>query len=224
MKLRGGNLQIGRYQGAPVLLHWSLPVGMLLFTRLRFAPAAWVAFLLLILIHELGHAAMVQRFRFKVLTVEVMGYGGLCRWTGRANALQDAWIASGGVLAQAALLLGAVLFQAIAGAPASTWGAEVTYVFIWTNLWVIGFNLLPIEPLDGARAWALPRLLWARRRKPPHRPASARRSPPRPRQAPPPLEPPEGEADPALMAEIDQILQDARLAAKRRPLPPDKEP
>jgi hypothetical protein len=40
-------------------------------------------------------------------------------------------------------------------------------VFTTTNLWIIGFNLLPIEPLDGARAWPLFPLLWRRLRRGP---------------------------------------------------------
>ena len=51
------------------------------------------------------------------------------------------------------------------GPPTSQHTALLAHVFTTANLWVIGFNLLPVEPLDGAKAWPLFRLLWQRRRR-----------------------------------------------------------
>ncbi|HWO09903.1 MAG TPA: hypothetical protein VNN80_10505, partial [Polyangiaceae bacterium] len=83
---------------------------------------------------------------------------------------------------QAILLLGTLLAVALLGHATSHAGSLIEHAFIEINLWIIGLNLLPFPPLDGARAWrlfseltargwSLPRLLfyplrrWAERRR-----------------------------------------------------------
>lgn len=151
---------IARWRGVPIRLHWTLIVGAVYFGRLN--PAAWVAFALLILIHEIGHALIVMRFRLKVVGVDVFGFGGLCHWQGQASQTEHAWIAWGGVLAQGVLYLVTMLVVLVVGVPHTNpwWG--VYAMFTHTNLWIIGFNLLPIPPLDGARAWSLFKLKYDR--------------------------------------------------------------
>ena len=72
-----GYLQVAKLGGAPVRIHWSVAVGAVMFVGLRFAPAAWLAFALLVLVHELGHAAAVLFFRLEVVSVDVHGFGGV---------------------------------------------------------------------------------------------------------------------------------------------------
>jgi chorismate mutase len=55
--------------------------------------------------------------------------------------------------------------------------AELLDVFLWSNLMLIGFNLLPVPPLDGVEAWgviALYRASRARRRMDAEREARVR--------------------------------------------------
>ena len=40
MVVKSGYLHIGRFRGAPIRLHWTLPLGILAFTRFRF-PWQW---------------------------------------------------------------------------------------------------------------------------------------------------------------------------------------
>jgi stage IV sporulation protein FB len=169
-----GFLQIARIRGAPVRIHWSVALGALFFTGLRFEPAAWFAFLALVLVHELGHAVVVLRCGLRVVGIDVLAFGGVCRWSGDSTPLQRAVIAWGGVLAQL-LLLGATWGVVLAtGAPTSRFGMELVSVFTETNLWLAMINLLPIPPLDGATAWTLPRA-WKARSPRPSRMARARR-------------------------------------------------
>jgi stage IV sporulation protein FB len=150
-----GFLQIARVRGAPVRIHWSVVLGALFFTGLRFEPTAWFAFLALVLVHELGHAAVVLACRLRVVGIDVLAFGGVCRWTGDSTPMQRAVIAWGGVLAQLLLLAATEGVVLATGAPTSSFGWELVSVFTMTNLWLAGVNLLPIPPLDGATAWTI---------------------------------------------------------------------
>ncbi|GMV14292.1 MAG: hypothetical protein AMXMBFR56_25160 [Polyangiaceae bacterium] len=150
-----GSLTIARLRGIPIRLHWTVPLGALVFSGFRFAPGFWTGFLLLVLIHELGHAALVRAFRLRVEGIDITGFGGLCHWSGRATAAERGAIAWGGVLAQALLLGGTFAALALLGRPRTPFVAELVSVFTTTNLWLIGLNLLPVPPLDGYEAWKL---------------------------------------------------------------------
>jgi len=147
-----------------VRLHWTLPIGALVFSQGRFVPGFWLGFFLLVLLHELGHAVLVRRFRCAVVSIDVHGFGGLCRWSGTPTAVQRACIAWGGVLAQAVVLAGAHVALALAGPPETRFTAHLAAAFTGTNVWVIAINLIPVAPLDGAEAWKLPGLLIGRGR------------------------------------------------------------
>jgi len=150
-----GYWTVARLRGAPIRLHWTVPVEAVLFSGLRFAPAFWLAFFGLILLHELGHAAVVRYFRHRVHAIDVTGFGGLCHWSGTATPIERAAIAWGGVLAQVVVLGATLGLLAVFGPPPNLWTAEVADVFVRTNIWLIALNLLPVPPLDGAEAWPL---------------------------------------------------------------------
>jgi Zn-dependent protease len=132
-----------------------MPLGALFFTGFRFEPGAWLGFVLIILLHEIGHALLVMRYGLGVTSIDLHAYGGATRWSGAASEHQRSVIAWGGVLAQAALLVVTALVVGVVGPPRTFFGAELVYVFITTNLWLMALNLLPFPPLDGAQAWKL---------------------------------------------------------------------
>jgi stage IV sporulation protein FB len=218
MSFDTGFLTIARFRGAPIRLHWTLPIGALLFSGFRFAPVFWAAFFGLVLIHELGHATIVRRFRHRVLAIDVTGFGGLCRWSGTATPFERACIAWGGVLAQFVVLIGAVAVRLVLGPPTSFAIAEVLHVFTVTNLWLIGLNLLPVPPLDGAEAWPLVghlRDAWRSRSRRPKRrpPASGSKQPPS--SATSRSEPaPKGEVDPEIAKMLQRIAEEAGRARR----------
>jgi stage IV sporulation protein FB len=189
--VRGGYLTLGRWRGAPVRAHWTLPVGALVFGQGRFVPGFWLGFFLLVLVHELGHAIMVRRERQRVVSIDIHALGGVCRWAGDPTivsgtlkgfpnppavvrgepsspaphaSIARAWIAWGGVIAQAIALVGAYAVLAAAGPPERVFTAQLAAAFTSTNIWLIAINLIPVPPLDGAEAWKLPGLLARRRR------------------------------------------------------------
>jgi Zn-dependent protease len=146
-------------------VHWTLPVAAFIFGHARIVPGFWLGFFLLVLIHEFGHAILVRRHRYEVVSIDVHGLGGVCRWRGEPSDLHRAQIAWGGVLAQAAALIVAIGVLLLAGEPHSRFTADLANAFTRANLWLIGLNLIPVPPLDGAEAWKLLPLLRARRRE-----------------------------------------------------------
>jgi len=162
--VNSGWLTLGRLRGAPVRVHFTLLVGALFWSGLRFAPAFWLGFALLILVHELGHALFVLRFDLGLTEIALHGAGGHCRYRRTGTQFQEAAVAWGGVLAQLVLWLTTQSWLLAFGPPSSAAAASLFAVFGGTNLWLAAFNLLPVEPLDGARAWRLAGMLAARLR------------------------------------------------------------
>jgi stage IV sporulation protein FB len=153
--LQDGYLRVARPAGVEVRLHWSVAVGALLSARLRFEPVLWLGFLGVLFTHELGHALAVKSIGSPLVGIDVSGFGGSCRWRGNSGLVERAWVAWGGVIAQAIVL--GVVFALCAGlgVGSSGWGAQLRYSFVEVNLVVLVLNLLPIAPLDGALAWRL---------------------------------------------------------------------
>src|SRR5260221_11436448 len=121
----------------------------------RFDPVAWAAYLLVVLVHEGGHAFLVRRCRLGLLSIDVHGLGGVCRYSPYATGVQRSKIAWGGVLAQGAMLL--LTDSAVRVVPALTYGrlASTFQSFAVMNFALIVLNLLPIRGFDGAEAWKL---------------------------------------------------------------------
>lgn len=158
-KFAQGYWSIGRIFQRPVRLHWSIPVGALAFSRFQFRPAFWIAFFGLVLIHELGHAFWVRRAGLELLSVDVHGMGGVCRYDGFPTERQRARIVWGGVWAQALVLVFAVVSHQVYAWSLNPVGYEVYEVLTLTNVYLIAFNLIPLPGFDGHEAWKLWRAL-----------------------------------------------------------------
>lgn len=215
MRFSRGSLQLGRLRGAPIRIHWTTPLGALVFGRLEWVPGFWLGFVALVLVHELGHALVVRATGHRVVAVDVHGLGGVCHWEGDATPLARASIAWGGVWGQLALLAVTVVALLAFGRPASPFTAELVAAFTTTNLALMAINLMPIRPLDGAEAWALPRLLWARRRA--RRAFSQRQAVARAREIEARIEIAalEEHEEMPLTAEVQDVLERAREIARR---------
>ena len=202
---------IGRFGGVPVRLHWSAALGALFFSGFRFAPGAWLGFVLVILAHELGHAFVVRRTRQVLLGVDVHGLGGECRWSGHASPMQRALIAWGGVWAQLALAAIVLPLSWLVGASLGSFGLDLFHALTWSSLLLAAINLVPVRPLDGAEAWKLPGLVAERWRS---RPATRRAS--APRMKAPPSRPEGGELPDDLKRLFAKVATDARDARRGR--------
>jgi len=221
---RTGYVTVARPWGIPIQLHWSIPVGGFVFGRFQIVPGFGLAFFLLVLIHELGHAMLVRRYRLPIEAVQVHGLGGVCAYSGYPSALERSIIAWGGVLAQAVLLGATLGFVWAVGSPSSAFGRQMVHAFTWTNLIIAGINLLPIRPLDGAEAWKVFGL-W-RNRKYQKRQDRKRRleaaqrrerwDAKRGRGTPPPEEPDVSGVEDSVREALGKAAQEARERRKRR--------
>jgi Zn-dependent protease len=158
--------RLGKWRGIPIFLHWTVLLGLLWFyyqTRsLSATLISFAAFTMLLLAHELGHAIVALWRNVRVFKIQLYVIHGICAHDEPYHEEDDVLIAWGGVAAQFVLLVLALLADFLLPifspfAHAAMW--PLLRVFIDTNLLIIVLNLIPIEPLDGAKAWrALPLL------------------------------------------------------------------
>jgi len=161
--------RLGRWRGVPITLHWTVLLALPWFyyqTRSVSATAiACVAFFFLLVAHELGHAAVARWRNVDVERIQLYFIHGLCTHDEPYYEEDDVLIAWGGVAAQLVVLIvafGASMLLA-AFAPYSYGVAAPLFgVLIQTNLLIMVINLIPVAPLDGAKAWRALPLLWER--------------------------------------------------------------
>ena len=123
-----------------------------LFWGWRFA----LVFVLLILVHELGHALFMRMLGIPAsMPYFIPGMGALIALKGRpASALYEAYIALGGPLMGTVGALGCFLYGQATG---SNFWIACAYTGFFLNL----FNLFPTLPLDGGRiAGAISPRIW----------------------------------------------------------------
>jgi stage IV sporulation protein FB len=155
-----------RFASYPTSIHFSFFLGALLFSRFQFRVGLWAAFAFLILVHELGHAWLVRRYKLRVTHVMLHGIGGECAYVGNPTPYQSAVIAWGGVWAQGVVLCLALLVSvALPGHLLNLVDGDFLQCLLWPNLQLMAINLLPIAPLDGSRAWLLLPMLGRRVRR-----------------------------------------------------------
>jgi len=134
-----------------------------------FGAAFMVALFACVLLHELGHSFVAQRFGLKVKEVVLLPIGGIASLVGKPQSpKQEIAIAVAGPLVNVvlALALGAGLWFTGAAANVSAATASKlapswqTFLLVLTagNASLALFNLLPFFPLDGGRV--LRALLW----------------------------------------------------------------
>lgn len=121
------------------------------------ALLAYAAYLLLILIHELGHALVVRLVGGTVTRIDLRLAHGVCWHSASTSEKQTIAIAWGGVLAQAVLFVAVLIVTALWRLP-EVFGPALL-VLIALNVVMFFHNLLPISPLDGSKAWRVLRLL-----------------------------------------------------------------
>ncbi|HKB60471.1 MAG TPA: M50 family metallopeptidase [Gallionellaceae bacterium] len=165
--MRSGYWKLGTWQDIPFYLHWSVLLWLPLYWS-SYPDPAWAilsmfAFLSLLLAHEAGHAVAAMSCGLRVHAIEARLFGGLCWHEAAYSERDDVLVAWGGVLAQACVLLIAVLAEKVLwrGYPDLAYSLmPLFYVFIKANVVIAAVNLLPVPPLDGYRAWRAFPMLW----------------------------------------------------------------
>jgi Zn-dependent protease len=156
-----GYFTIARWRGIPIKIHITAPLGAIVWTGGSPSLVRIAAFILMIVLHELGHAVLMRRYRMRVLQITVHAMGGECWGQGHVTPTQDAVVSWGGVWAQGLLAL-AVWGWTLMVPPSTKMAFDLVDMFTHYNLYNAAFNLLPVPPLDGSKAWKLIPLLWKR--------------------------------------------------------------
>jgi Zn-dependent protease len=163
--------QLGQWRGIPISLHWTVFIGIPWFlwqTRsLADTAIAFFAFFFLLLAHELGHAAVALWRRVEVDHIQLFFLHGYCAHEPPDYELDDVLIAWGGVAAQLVVFviaLGADVLLATFSPVARVLASPLLLVLIGTNVFIMIVNLIPLAPLDGAKAWRILPILaeWAK--------------------------------------------------------------
>ncbi len=158
----------GRIRGVELRLHFSVLVGVLIGCLHRFAAGLVLSYLAIVLAHELGHAVLVKAAGARVTGIDLSPLAGQCKWDGQVSKTWRALIAWGGVLAQLVIFAATVVVLKLRGFPGPGLFDGLAWGFTIENGLVMFINLLPVEPLDGFKAWKLPGLVW-RKLRPPRR-------------------------------------------------------
>ncbi len=158
-------LRIATVAGIPIRLHFTFLL-FLLWVGLagpRGAGGLSVAYVLAlfgcVVLHELGHSIVAQRYGIPVLDITLYPIGGVARIEKRPTARQELGIAVAGpaVNVAIALLLGSVLVAVHAPplltllqAPGQTVLVFLAKILL-ANIMLVLFNLVPAFPMDGGR-------------------------------------------------------------------------
>ena len=169
MHFRKGCLIINLSGAIPVvMIHWTALILAVIVSRFSFRPVVWLGVFIVILIHELGHAAAVLKARATVVAIRMDAMGGCCEWVGQVTRAQRLAIVWGGVLAQLLLFAIAIIVYIFIDLPfIEFWGQLLPILLQW-NLILVAFNLIPLKPLDGYLAWRLLSMTfqdWRRQRR-----------------------------------------------------------
>ncbi|HZZ94862.1 MAG TPA: hypothetical protein VFE23_20040 [Usitatibacter sp.] len=164
---------LGTWRRVPVSMHWTVLFVFvwlyLIFFDLAVTAIASVAFFALLVIHELGHVAVMRRRRIAVTEIRFYGLHGRTV-PSHAAPRDEMAIAWGGVGAQFLVLMAALAVRyllpgsVLLSIPGVLLG-PVLFVFIQLNLVLMIIALLPIGPFDGHAAWQVFAMMKASRIK-----------------------------------------------------------
>ncbi|EMI9085558.1 MULTISPECIES: stage IV sporulation intramembrane metalloprotease SpoIVFB [Bacillus] len=102
----------------------------------------------IVLIHELGHAFAAAHYNWRIKKIQLLPFGGVAELEEHGNkSLKEELVVviAGPIQHIWMMLVGYILFEV-------GWlDADLYYFFMWNNIIILAFNLLPIWPLDGGK-------------------------------------------------------------------------
>lgn len=104
--------------------------------------------LVLVVVHEWGHLLAAEAYGWSIRGLELLPFGGLVQldqWGG-ITAKEELVVSLAGPFQHVFLIIAGLFFYGV-----DWWNKEWTQFFIWCNVMIACFNLLPIYPLDGGR-------------------------------------------------------------------------
>ncbi|RXT14727.1 M50 family metallopeptidase [Ammoniphilus sp. CFH 90114] len=102
----------------------------------------------LVMMHELGHVFAALAVGWRVQSMELLPFGGVAKvdeW-GTTRVRDEVLVALAGPFVNLVMIPVGYVFYLY-----GIWGEEWTEFFVFGNVWIAGFNLLPIWPLDGGK-------------------------------------------------------------------------
>jgi stage IV sporulation protein FB len=103
---------------------------------------------LILFVHELGHAAAAHYYNWRIKSISILPFGGAMETEEHGNRplKEDLIVTLAGPLQHVWLLLVAIISNKMGLLP-----QYLFQIFLYLNMGVLFFNLLPIWPLDGGR-------------------------------------------------------------------------
>jgi Zn-dependent protease len=146
--------------GVDVYVHWSIfAIALLILAGAIRRPASTVtgmaAYLGLLIVHESGHLIMARRRGYQAYSMALYPIFGLAGMEAPDSRIDRALIAWGGVVAQTVVAVPLTLFVVLFGFSRFEAVNAVLAILGGYSLLVAAFNLLPVRPLDGSKAWDL---------------------------------------------------------------------
>ncbi|HVO24733.1 MAG TPA: ATP-dependent Clp protease adaptor ClpS [Candidatus Margulisiibacteriota bacterium] len=154
-RLRGRfSWKIGAVKRIPIFVHWSVPaVGVPLFVALLFGlidtSGYFVGIVVVLVVHELGHAAAARAVGVHVYAIDIVIITSRCSHSPPRRLRDKALIYSAGMLAQFILLLAAIGYRVLFRIPPSAFGQAMVETFIYGNAVILALSALPIPNNDG---------------------------------------------------------------------------
>jgi ATP-dependent Clp protease adapter protein ClpS/Zn-dependent protease len=151
---RRGYFEMATIRGVPLFIHWSFPVGGItisLWGGFDLEAAAYYCFgyIILVGIHEFGHAAAARWSGLDVFAIEISGVGGACHIEAPRTVREAFLVYAAGLLAQLLLLALTALYVAWFGFPVSLFGKCMAATFLFVNVFMLVMNLIPLKESDG---------------------------------------------------------------------------
>ena len=165
-----GSMHLFRVAGISVQVHWSWLVFAIFQIQYRggeygsqfWKVAEYMALFAIVLMHEFGHALACRQVGGRADHIVLWPLGGVAYVNPPPRPGAWLWSIAAGPLVSVVLVpitIGASAIAEIAGLPdSSPDAARFLSNVAWINLLLLGFNLLPVYPLDGGQI--LQSLLW----------------------------------------------------------------
>ena len=116
-----------------------------------------VCLLILMLIHEMGHAWFVRKYQHTLLGIQISLIHGCCYFEYDDEFEVETLVYAGGLLFQALLFLVTfnvfTVFKFFELNTLLSFFYPIFYVFIWLNILIFIINALPIKGFDGYVLW-----------------------------------------------------------------------
>ncbi len=167
-----GFVRVARIGGVPIDVHWScVSGGLMLSAAGAFKPELlvplMVAYVLVVLVHEAGHAIAATILGLKVYGIRLIGLGGYCLGEPASGPRNIAVLYSAGMITQLLSFAAALFAHAIRSGPEGPILGSFIVAFTLGNALVFAYSLIPRtyrgQPSDGRVLLQLAIDRWHRR-------------------------------------------------------------